>query len=372
MVANDLAYILSVQGGRPFHRWFGVASRLAEEEGDLRSRALLLRTWGSYAYSAGRYEEAARVMTECRPLAADAGDRYAESDALVVGAIAMASAGDVDGAVTLANEALTIGRALGSVRIPAMGRLALARAAIRRGDPQEASRALRAAAASIRARGLRVMSADLAETRAMALLDRGAWGRVDAATDELADALDEIPSALWEPLPALIAGRAALGLGDPVSAGEALEEAYRIARRVGADGTAALAAAGVGPGTRARRPTGPLHRQRVWPPARQTPSGRRPPASPHLLSGDAHAATVAFDLAVDRWRALGVTAWLARALAMRAHALRGAGDRARAAASLGRARAVAAQLSIRPASAQRDRAAARRLTAVAGRCTRLG
>ena len=110
VVANDLAYILSVQGGRPFHRWFGVASRLAEEEGDLRSRALLLRTWGSYAYSAGRYEEAARVMTECRPLAADAGDRYAESDALVVGAIAMASAGDVDGAVTLANEAVTIGR----------------------------------------------------------------------------------------------------------------------------------------------------------------------------------------------------------------------------------------------------------------------
>ena len=345
VVANDLAYILSVQGGRPFHRWFGVASRLAEEEGDLRSRALLLRTWGSYAYSAGRYEEAARVMTECRPLAADAGDRYAESDALVVGAIAMASAGDVDGAVTLANEALTIGRALGSVRIPAMGRLALARAATRRGDLHEASRALSAAAASIRARGLRVMAADLAETRAMALLDRGAWGRVDAATDELADTLDQIPSALWEPLPALIAGRAALGLGDPVSAEEALQEAYRIARRVGADGTAALAAAAW---TQARVLAG-----------RSAPSTAAGVASGEadaigaetagiaaLLRGDAHAATVAFDLAVDRWRALGVTAWLARAHAMRAHALRGTGDRARAAASLGRARAVATQLSM--------------------------
>ena len=65
-----------------------------------------------------------------------------------------------------------------------------------------------------------------------------------------------------------------------------------------------------------------------------------------LRSGDAHAATVAFDLAVDRWQALGITAWLARALAMRTHALRNAGDRAGATASLGRARAVAAQLSI--------------------------
>ena len=240
---------------------------------------------------------------------------------------------------------MTIGRALGSVRIPAMGRLALARAATRRGDLHEASRALSAAAASIRARGLRVMAADLAETRAMALLDRGAWGRVDAATDELADTLDQIPSALWEPLPALIAGRAALGLGDPVSAEEALQEAYRIARRVGADGTAALAAA-------------------AWAQARVL-AGRSAPSTAAgvasgeadaigaetagiaaLLRGDAHAATVAFDLAVDRWRALGVTAWLARAHAMRAHALRGTGDRALAAASLGRARAVATQLSM--------------------------
>ena len=298
-----------------------VASRLAEEEGDLRSRALLLRTWGSYAYSAGRYEEAARVMTECRPLAADAGDRYAESDALVVGAIAMASAGDVDGAVTLANEALTIGRALGSVRIPAMGRLALARAATRRGrSPGGVARAPCRSRVDPRSWAPRDV-ADLAETRAMALLDRGAWGRVDAATDELADTLDQIPSALWEPLPALIAGRAALGLGDAVSAEEALDEAYRIARRVGADGTASLArAAWAQARVLAGRPAPS--------PVAGVPSGEADAIDAEtagiaaLRSGDAHAATVAFDLAVDRWQALGITAWLARALAMRTHALR--------------------------------------------------
>ena len=345
VVANDLAYILSVQGGRPFHRWFGVASRLAEEEGDLRSRALLLRTWGSYAYSAGRYEEAARVMTECRPLAADAGDRYAESDALVVGAIAMASAGDIDGAATLANEALTIGRALGSVRIPAMGRLALARAATRRGDLHEASRALSAAAASIRAawaprdgRGPRRNASDgAARSRRV-----GARGRRHRRARRYArpDPVGPVgaPARVDRGAGRARPRRSGVGRGGP-------QEAYRIARRVGADGTAALAAA-------------------AWAQARVL-AGRSAPSTAAgvasgeadaigaetagiaaLLRGDAQAATVAFDLAVDRWRALGVTAWLARAHAMRAHALRGTGDRALAAASLGRARAVATQLSM--------------------------
>ena len=345
VVANDLAYILSVQGGKAFRRWFELARRLAEDEGDLRSRALLLRTWGHYCYSAGRFAEAARVMTECRPLAADAGERYAESDALVVGALASANIGELDAAIALANEALIVGRELGSIRIPAMARLAIARASIRRGDAGEAVRAFRAARTSVRSRGLRVMHSDVAETNAMMLLDRGSWSRVDAASDELSEALDVVPMALWDALPALIRGRALLGLGRHREAADLVAEASRSARRAGAEGALALATA---VGAQAKLLAG---------------SGAKPSADREgdgeaaaiwaetdgiaaLRQGEMREALSSFDGAVESWQTLGTTAWLARALALRGQAHRAAGDRARAAASLGRARAVADQLGI--------------------------
>ena len=94
VVANDLAYILSVEGGREFHQWYAKASDLAEDEGDLRSRALLLRSWGNFCNSAGSFEEAARTMAAGRPVAAEAGERYAEADALLVEALATVNIGD--------------------------------------------------------------------------------------------------------------------------------------------------------------------------------------------------------------------------------------------------------------------------------------
>ncbi len=89
-----------------------------EGDGDLRSRAALLRTWGNFCSAAGRFTEAMEVAARCRPLAAEAGDRYTEADALVLGAMAGANAGDPAAAVALAREAAAIGRELGSVRIP--------------------------------------------------------------------------------------------------------------------------------------------------------------------------------------------------------------------------------------------------------------
>jgi class 3 adenylate cyclase/tetratricopeptide (TPR) repeat protein len=345
VVANDLAYILSVQGGKPFHRWFEQARRLAEDEGDLRSRALLLRTWGHYCYSAGRFAEAARVMAECRPLAADAGERYAESDALVVGALACSNIGELDTALALSNEAVAIGKELGSVRIPAMARLAIARASIRRGETGAASRAVGAARTAVRSRGLRVMHSDVAETDAMMLLDRGAWSRVDRAARELGAALDVVPMALWEPVPALIHGRALLGLGRHAEAAGLLDGAYRSARRVGAEGTLALAAAvraqaklRVG-STREVPPTDGLdvEASAIWAENEGIAALRR---------GDTAGALAAFDRAVEGWQSIGTTAWLARALALRGRAQQECGDRARAAASVGRARAVMDQLRI--------------------------
>ena len=350
VVANDLAYILSVEGGREFHQWYAKASDLAEDEGDLRSRALLLRSWGNFCNSAGSFEEAARTMATGRPVAAEAGERYAEADALLVEAIATVNIGDPALAHSLAQEAVAIGRELGSVRIPAIARLGLARAEIRLGNPAASSRALRAARDAIHTHGLLVMGADLAEAVAMVALDRGAWSRAGAAADGLDEALRAIPMGLWESLPSLIRGRALLGAGAHAEAAASLEDALRRARRVGANGRSALAAAIL---AQARAfAGGSLDRSEDAVDPEVAAVREETAGIVAMVRGDRAGGIQAFDEAIERWSALGSTAWLARALAMRADALQAAGDRARAAAARGRSRAVIEQIGM-PA---RDRA----------------
>ena len=241
VVSQDLAYILSVEGGAEFRRWYEQARRLVEGDGDLRSRAALLRTWGNFCSTAGRFTEAMEVGARCRPLAAEAGDRYTEADALILGAMAGANAGDPAAAVALAREAAAIGRELGSVRIPALARLAIARAEVRAGRRGVAARALREARDAIEGRAVRVMRGDLAETEAMQALDRGLWDRVGPSVRALDKALRAIPMALWSPLPALIEGRALLGAGDAAAALPLLDAAVAAAKSVDAGGTLEMA-----------------------------------------------------------------------------------------------------------------------------------
>jgi class 3 adenylate cyclase/tetratricopeptide (TPR) repeat protein len=349
VVAQDVAYLLSVQGGAEFRRWYERARHLAEDEGDLRSRAQLLRTWGYYCYESGRFTDAIRTMEEARPAAVEAGDGYAEADALAVGALAAANAGDPVYAGALAREALAIGRRLGSVRIPAMARLAIARASVRHGEPGTAGRAFRTARDTVRRRGMRVMHQDLGEAEAMMLLDRGAWGSVRVPVRALTKALAVVPVALWEPLPSLLGGRALLGSGAADQAYEPLDRACRVASRVGAAGTLELA--------RGLRTQAALLAGR-----RAAPTEARDDADAEVIaivlenrgltllrSDDIDESVRSFDLAIERWVALGLTSWLARALAMRADVLSARGDRARAAASRTRSRAVADQIRM-PAS----------------------
>jgi hypothetical protein len=230
-----------------------------------------------------------------------------------------------------------------------MARLALARAATRRGDRRAASVALRAARHAIRDRGLRVMHADLAETEAMLALDRGAWADAIVGAEELGRALNVVPMQLWAPLPSLIAGRALLGRGDVTEATPLLREAATSARRAGAAGTLALAAA--------------VHDQSVLLSGRTPRRGDEANADTTseiaaILAENAGitawrdrdetAAIAAFDLAVDRWSDAGATVWLARAQRARATVLRATGDRARAAAADGRADAVTALIGMPP------------------------
>jgi hypothetical protein len=137
-----------------------------------------------------------------------------------------------------------------------------------------------------------------------------------------------------------------LGLGQHRAAATLLDEAYRSGRRVGAEGTAALASA---VRTQAKLLAGSSREA----PARASAADDEVTAIEAetegiaaLRQGDTSAAIRAFDDAVERWQASGTTAWLARSLALRSRAHQDAGDRARAAASLGRARAVADQLGI--------------------------
>ena len=244
VVANDLAYILSVEGDAEFHRWYERARRLVEGEGDLRSRASLLRTWATLLLlRRALHARRSPAQQACRPVAAEAGDRYTESDALLIGALAGAHAGDPAVVASLAREAGAIGSGLGSVRIPALARLAIARAEVRRGRPVAAMRALRQARDAIEKHGVRVMHGDLAETEAMAALDRGQWERVEPSAQALRAALRAVPMRLWTPLPALIRGRGLLGAARPAEAVTAFDEAIVAAKEAEADGALALATA---------------------------------------------------------------------------------------------------------------------------------
>jgi class 3 adenylate cyclase/tetratricopeptide (TPR) repeat protein len=345
VAANDLAYILSVQGGKEFHRWYRQAERLVADEGDVRSRATLMRTWGSYSYAAGSFEEAASTMQRCRPVAADAGDGYTEADAVVIGALAIAASGDPAEAARLAREGIERGRRLGSVRIPAMARLALARAAARLGDRRTASGALRIARTAIRDRGLRVMHGDLAEAETMVLLDRGAWIKALAAAETLRGALEIVPMALWDPLPRLIVGRALLASGAVDDARADLHDATVVARRVGAAGTLAVAKAAL---DQARLLSGrrPRHADLGPDTAEVAAILAENETIAAWQTGELERALAASDRAIERWGSMGATVWHARAHRMRGEVLRATGDRARAAAADARSDAIADALGM--------------------------
>ena len=330
LVAQDLAYVCTVVGGSEFREWFAESRRLTIDDGDLRSRAALLRTRGYFEHYRGNHGEAIRLMREARPIAVEAGDRYIEADAMLIEAMATAILGTPAAAETLANEAVGLGRDIGSERVEALGLLAGARASLRSGDPRGSSRKLRAAITILQPSSrLDILDAHL--VTANHHLDRGAWADVSAAADDLLVGVRVNGWSLWEPLPPLLQGRAHLAAGRFDEASATLAKAASIARSLSASGTGSLAAAA---------------RDQAIVLSGRTPRRRRhETAAPHEIeaimcenrgllslrsSHDAGAARDAFDAAVERWKALGLTSWLARSLALRAEAERRDGARARA------------------------------------------
>jgi hypothetical protein len=182
-----------------------------------------------------------------------------------------------------------------------------------------------------------MLEADL--TAAEMHLDRGAWGKVRAPAEAGTEAARMSGERLIEPLGTLLVGRAALGSGRITTAVETLGEAVEQARGAGAGGTLSLA--------RAARDQAVLLSGHVPRPRRRPGAGavvEAIEAENHglvsLLDGGNDEAAAAFQEAVERWRELGWTSWLARALTLRGEALRRDGDLARAASARARARRV--------------------------------
>ncbi|HEY5906005.1 MAG TPA: adenylate/guanylate cyclase domain-containing protein, partial [Actinomycetota bacterium] len=115
--AQDLAYMLSTIGGEEFHRWYRLAKQLVEGDGDLRSRAELLRTLGYFRYYCGEHADAIRIMQEARPLTVAAGDRYAEADTLLIEALAAAAERPPTEASRAAAAVVAFGREIHSTRV---------------------------------------------------------------------------------------------------------------------------------------------------------------------------------------------------------------------------------------------------------------
>jgi class 3 adenylate cyclase/tetratricopeptide (TPR) repeat protein len=326
VAAQDLAYLLTMMGGKEFRRWYEAARRLVEDEGDLRSRAGLLRTWGEFSYYRGDHVEALRVMREALPLAAEAGDRYAEADALVIAATAATTAGDPAEAEHLASVALELSGELESARIRASALLAAARAALRRSDPAASMARLRRAKTAVSRHAIRVLVGETALMEAWLSLDRGSWDRVDVPLQRLRREVRAHGWTLLRPLSALCVGRARLGAGRHDEAIRFLDRAVEEAQQIDVGGTLALAEA--------------LREQAMLLAGREPFTGTTALSSEPevqavelqnrglvaLWTGDVTAAVASFGEAAASWAAHGTSAWLARALSMQAGASRLAGD----------------------------------------------
>lgn len=350
--AQDLAYMLSMVGGAEFRRWYRECERLAEGEGDLRSQAALLRTLGYHQYYCGQLEAAIATMQEAGPVARSAGDRYALADAMLIEALAAAAVGTPKEAMAAAEAVVTFGEGIHSARLSGLGLAAKARAALRAGDPRRATRCLAAGRRTLVRLGAGVELAEADLITAEVILDRGAWGRVrEPATRGAEDAATN-SMTLVEPIGPLLVGRAALGAGDLEQAVTALKQAATLARVSGASGTLAIA--------QAARDQALLLSARKPRPRRLQGSGAVAQAIEDenhglaCLSEQRHDdAAVSFARAVDLWRPLGSTVWLARSLVMLGEAYRRAGDRSGSTSARSRARRVLVRLDTPVAERQK-------------------
>jgi len=340
MVAEDLAYLLTVVGGSEFRHWFERADRFVTASGDERGRAALHRAWAYAAWYRGALDEALAAAREARPLAADAGDRWIEVDSLLVEALVTASAGAPGEAEIRVAELLAIADLAGARHLRGLVLLCGARPAQRTGHPVRAARRASAARRILVNLGVAMELAEVDLTVAALHLERGAWDRVAAPAWEGERRARANGWRLLVPHGPLLRGRAHLGAGRLAEASHELQRAARLARSLDMPGPLALAEACLAELAALGDGVGPVV-GRVVSSVVGGPLGLREAAAiGHEAEGlrahrdgDMPAAVSAFQTAVRSWHGLGLSVWEARAELFRASALeqRSRGDAARAA-----------------------------------------
>jgi hypothetical protein len=322
-VAQRLAYWLTVEGGDEFQRWFDTAAQHADDDRDLRSRAELARTRAFVEWYRGDHDSALAAARQAASHAADAGARWVEADALTCQVAALGLTGRVDDAELVYAQALDSPAFQNAVWFRAAIDLPGARAAARAGRAEVADARLASARATLLALGDRADKVDDADRDASAIyLERGSWAAAMPLAERGALACQEAGWHLYAVASRLVLARAALGAGRP-DAEELLAAAVESAHRHGADGWGQLAAACLEQAQLLRGGAAATH-------LRASVGGGHEDAAVRaendaLRAGQDGAVDVAvahLDTAVAEWAALGVTVWLARALAWRA-ALRG-------------------------------------------------
>lgn len=240
VVAQDLAFLLTTEGGAEFDRWYSEAWRLVRDEQDLRSRSGMLRTWGYVSFYRGERREAIRAVREARPLAVEAGDPYVEADTLLIEAAAACATSTPQEVEALVRRLLEIADSTGSTRLHALALLVGARSSLRAGRPEVSNQRLRRALAMLRQRGVRLEMAEAHLAAAELHLDRGWFPRVPAEARKAVAGAARNGWVLWEPVAPLLEGRAALGSGRLREAARELRDAVRTSSALRATGTMAL------------------------------------------------------------------------------------------------------------------------------------
>jgi class 3 adenylate cyclase/tetratricopeptide (TPR) repeat protein len=364
LVAVDLAYLLTVAGGREARDWLARATRLVARSGDERGAASLRRAAAYDAWYRGDLDAAMRAARDARPQAAETGDRWVEVDTLLIEALVRSVAGPPAEAERLIRELLRIADSVGTRHLRALALAAGARPALRAGRPRQAARRTATARRILVELGVTMELAEVDMTTAAVQLDRGAWD--DVLTVSASGEARAVTNG-WRvlvPLGPLLRGRAYLGAGRLREARRELLRARRLAGPLQAVGLIATAEAALGqvaalagatsapeePGRTPRRP-GTMSTDR------QTPARERPEVGPltrrearaieaetsgilALQAGEPASAAASFGRAVRAWHEQGLTIWQARAEGFRADALEAAGRRASARASRQRAEAI--------------------------------
>ena len=300
VAAQDLAYLLTTVGGEEFHHWHQRARRLVEARAT-GHWAAVLRTWGYFSYFCGAYGEAIRAMREVRPIAIEAGHRYT-SEYVPHRGDGCVPRGAPKEAGRLAAEVVRIGRAIRSVRIPALGLAAGARACLGAGDPSRATRQLSRPRRTLqrsgaRMRGWKSTSSTPGSTRPRELAARGRTGGAGGRQGprQRMDAVRSNGAAT---------GRSGTPGRRPLRRGVRRAGASgRVAAGRRRDGNVRARGGSAGPGASDGRP-----------PAGLMPEGAREieveaivaeSDGLALFAGRTEAATAAFALAVQRWQQLG-------------------------------------------------------------------